>query len=112
MLHRATVRDRDTSARLRKAVDVTVSSLLLAGYDHAEVTATIRGVMLNALATAPERASVVDAILSDAEMWAERRLETRCPPSAIRAGPLIESAHAIDERTPPRSRDVEHDPFC
>jgi hypothetical protein len=40
-LHRATVRDRDTSVRLRKAVDVTVSSLLLAGHDRAEVAATI-----------------------------------------------------------------------
>ena len=78
-IDRATVRDRDTSARLRKAVDVTVSSLLLAGYNRAEVAATIRGVLLNALATAPERASVVDAILTDAEMWAERRLETRRP---------------------------------
>ena len=79
MLHRATVRDRDTSVRLRKAVDVTVSSLLLAGYDRAEVAATIRSVMLNALATAQVRAPVVDAILTDAEMWAERRLETQRP---------------------------------
>ena len=72
-------RDRDTSARLRKAVDATVSSLLLAGYDRAAVVETIRGVILNALATAPERASVVDAILTDAEMWAERRLAARSP---------------------------------
>ena len=78
-LDRATVRDRDTTARLRKAVEATVSSLLLAGYDRAEVADTIRGFMLNALAAAPVRAPVVDAILTDAEMWAERRLETRYP---------------------------------
>jgi hypothetical protein len=72
---KANSRDRDATTRLRKAVDATVSSMLLTGYDRAEIGETIRGFMLNALASASVPASVVDEILADVAMWVQRRLE-------------------------------------
>jgi hypothetical protein len=73
-LDRAKNRDRDAAVKLRKVVDITVSSLLLTGYDRAGIGEAIRGFMLTALASESVPESVVDAILANVAMWVERRL--------------------------------------